>query len=351
MTTLKTFYDLSHVHHDPGQLNTPDQRPDRAFNEVPRRGLIIHQAVREAGLGPILSPADFGLAPLEAVHIPEFLRLLQTAYQAHAVQTGRAEPLWPDTFALGRFPAQMPRSIPGQLGVYCFGLYTPIFEYTWEAAYWSAQTALSAAAQLTSGDRLTYALCRPPGHHAAADLFGGFCYLNNVAIAADWLTRAGGRVAIVDVDYHHGNGSQAIFYRRADVLFCSLHADPNHEYPYYWGYAGETGSGPGEGANHNYPLPFGTDESAYFVALDDALRKVRRFGPDFLLISLGLDTFEGDPVTVPGGGFKLQTASYARMGQKFAALDLPTAVIQEGGYHQEALGANVVSFLNGLMGG
>lgn len=349
MTPLKTFYHPDHIYHDPDSLNTPDQPSGGAFSEVAQRALIIHAVLQRASLGPIFPPVDFQMGPIEAVHTPDLLRLLQTAYQTHAAQTGRAEPLMPDTFALGRFSVQMPRSIPGQLGAYCFGIYTPIFERTWEAAYWSTQVALTAAAQVTAGDRLAYALCRPPGHHAAADMFGGFCYLNNVAIAADWLARSGRRVAIVDVDYHHGNGTQAIFYDRADVLFCSLHADPHDEYPYYWGYADETGTGSGEGANYNYPLPFGTDEETYLAALDDALTEVRHFSPDILLISLGLDTFVSDPVVTPGGGFKLQTDSYARIGQRFATLNLPTVVIQEGGYYLEALGANVISFFKGIL--
>jgi acetoin utilization deacetylase AcuC-like enzyme len=190
-----------------------------------------------------------------------------------------------------------------------------------------------------AGNRAAYALCRPPGHHAAADLYGGFCYLNNTAIAARSL---GKQVAILDIDYHHGNGTQLIFYDDAEVLFCSLHADPDDDYPYYWGGAGERGSGAGSGFNHNWPLPQNTGDEAYLTALDEALEVVAKFGPRYLIVSAGFDTIAGDPV----GGFRLSMAGLRAVGLRIAALGVPVVIVQEGGYLLERLGESAVAFLS-----
>jgi acetoin utilization deacetylase AcuC-like enzyme len=192
---------------------------------------------------------------------------------------------------------------------------------------------------------VAYALCRPPGHHATANLYGGFCYLNNAAIAAHWLAMQGQRVAVVDVDYHHGNGTQAIFYGRDDVFFCSIHADPADDYPYHWGYAAVRGEGAGEGYNLNVPLPLGTGEATYLPALERGLQAVADFRPDVVVVSLGVDTAEGDPVSQ----FRLQTETFRRMGQMFAGLARPLVIVQEGGYLLVKLGENVVSFLRGVL--
>jgi acetoin utilization deacetylase AcuC-like enzyme len=197
------------------------------------------------------------------------------------------------------------------------------------------------------GTRAVYALCRPPGHHAAHDLYGGFCYLNNAAIAARYLQLSllpeGGRteIAILDFDYHHGNGTQALFYNDPTVLFSSLHADPENEYPYYWGHADERGVGAGEGFNLNYPLPLGTPDGPYLAALDQALAAIAKFDPRCLIVSAGFDIFTGDPV----GGFKVTSAGIAQIGRAVAALDLPTLILQEGGYLREKLGENALAFL------
>ncbi|MCB2038972.1 MAG: histone deacetylase family protein, partial [Ottowia sp.] len=215
-------------------------------------------------------------------------------------------------FAVWRTPARVGKSIWAELGYYCYDTSSPIFARTWDAAYWSAQCAVSAAVDVHAGAPVAYALCRPPGHHASRDLYGGFCYLNNAAIAAQWLADHGARVAIVDVDYHHGNGTQAIFYARRDVLFCSLHADPDADYPFFWGFADERGEGPGLGTNMNFPLPLGTTADGYLAALDAALAYVGDFGADVVVLSLGFDTYVDDPV----GGFRLTTADYARVGAR-----------------------------------
>lgn len=344
---MHTFYYRHHEKHDPAWLHhadTPDK--NRYYSEVAQRGHVIHDALKKAALGPISQPGDFGLDPIAEIHEYEMITLLQTAYE-RMLQEEKQGVALPETFSVGHRPHRRSLSIWGQLGSACFDTSSPIFEHTWEAAYWSAQTAVSAAALLLAGgERVTYALCRPPGHHAMRSMFGGFCYLNNAAVAANWLAQQGKRVAILDIDYHHGNGTQDIFYGRSDVLFCSIHADPLYEYPYYWGYADEFGSGHGENYTFNFPLPLKTGERRYMEAFDAALHKIRLFVPDTLIVSLGVDTFIGDPV----GGFQLTTDTFTRLGAKIAAFDLPTAVIQEGGYLLNHLGSNVVAFLGAMVG-
>lgn len=344
---MHTFYHPDHIRHDPVKLHHPDLPQRNAYYaETAQRGLLIHEAIETAAFGPITKPGDFGLEPIGAIHDYEMLVLLQNAYERAKLEEG-SESAIPNTFDVRHTPRRRLYAIWSQLGHYCFDTSSPIFEHTWDVAYWSAQTAISAAALvMASGEQAAYGLCRPPGHHAAANLYGGFCYLNNAAIAANWLVQQGQRVAILDLDYHHGNGTQAIFYGRSDVLFLSIHADPLYEYPYYWGYADEYGQDAGTGFNHNYPLSRGCQENEYMEALADARRKVQAFVPDTLLISLGVDTYIDDPV----GGFRLQTDTFTRLGVVIAAFDLPTVVIQEGGYALSHLGQNVVSFLSGLLG-
>ena len=211
---------------------------------------------------------------------------------------------WP---VVRRRPLDLDR-IDARLGAYSFDASSPIAAGTWEGAYWSAQTALTALDAVLAGERAAFALCRPPGHHAGADYLGGYCYLNNAAIAAEAAVAAGRRVAILDVDYHHGNGTQDIFYARGDVLFVSIHADPRMDYPYFWGHADETGEGEGEGATLNLPLPRGTDLAAYLPALDTALERIAAFAPDLLVVSYGADTFAGDPIS----HFRLETRGLCR---------------------------------------
>ena len=286
------------------------------------------------------------MEPINEIHDHDMLSLIKNAYQRLNVgQTAR--PVIPETFNVDSHSKHRPYSVWGLLGMYAFDVSSPIFEKTWDVAYWSAQTAISAAALvLAGGEQFAYALCRPPGHHAMRGKFGGFCYLNNVAIAANWLAQQGHRIAILDIDYHHGNGTQEIFYGRSDVLVCSIHADPLNEYPYYWGYADEFGTGSGTNYNFNFPLPKHCRELKYMAAFDEALHKIRQYVPDILLISLGVDIVKEDPV----GGFQLETASLTRLGAKIAAFDLPTIIVQEGGYFLPDLGKNAIAFLNGILG-
>lgn len=292
----------------------------------------------------VVSPDDFGLGPLGDVHSPQLLALLQTAYRRFAQLKEGPRPAIPDTFAVGESGGRLSSNIWAQLGRHCTDNLTPILADTWDAAYWSAQAALSAARALTEGAPLVYALCRPPGHHAYHDLYGGYCYLNNAAIAAHWLTRQGHRLAVVDIDYHHGNGTQAIFYDRADVFVCSLHADPQEEYPYYAGYPEEMGRGAGEGYTLNLPLPLSTRETDYLHGLAWALDAVDGAAPDVLVVSLGFDTLAGDP----HGGMGLTPESFRPIGRCLSALGRPLLLVQEGGYLVDALPAALRALLEGL---
>lgn len=293
-----------------------------------------------------LSPArDFAMAPLLRVHTPDYLDFLATAHERW-LAAGRVGDaigyIWP---VVARRDVRLDR-IDALLGRYSMDASTPIATGTWEAAYWAAQTALTALQPLLAGEaRTSFALCRPPGHHAGADYCGGYCYLNNAAIAARAATDAGHeRVAILDVDYHHGNGTQDIFGQAPDVFFASIHADPATDYPFYWGHADERGDGAGEGATLNLPLPRGTGIDAYLPALDRALDAIVAFDASLLVVSFGADTFAEDPIS----HFALTTADYPRLAERIAGLGLPTLIVMEGGYAVGALGDNVSTFLSGF---
>ena len=335
---MRIVYSDKHQLHDTTRL-LYDGQP-YVTEEVPARAEVILSAVRAAGLGPVSAPADHGLDPILAVHDSDFVRHLQTIYAENAAFFKKNEPVYSEVFPT-RGWRHRPRGFLGRTGWYAFGAGTPITAGTWQAAYWSAQCALSAADLVRATGETAYALCRPPGHHAAANLYGGFCYLNNAAIAARAL---GPQVAVLDIDYHHGNGTQEIFYSDPAVLFCSLHADPEDDYPYYWGGADERGQGPGEGFNRNFPLAQGTDDDTYLRALDAALKFISDFGPRCLIVSAGLDIAAGDAA----GGFAITPAGFSAIGRQMAALKLPTLLVQEGGYLLEKLGENAVALLQGF---
>ncbi len=329
---MKIFYSEKHLLHDPQQ-----------DWEVAERGAVIFAALTAAQVGEVCAPKDWGMGPITAVHTPNMIQFLHTAF-AQMQKEAPVSAVIPNNFAVRHINDHLPRTIWGKLGYYCTDVTTPIMADTWLAAYWSAQVALSAANHVNTHGETAYALCRPPGHHAYADLYGGYCYLNNAAIAAHWLTQQQQTVAIVDVDYHHGNGTQSIFYDRDDVLFCSIHADPNDEYPFYHGFANEKGDGEGFGLTVNYPLPLGTAGKTYLKTVKWAMNKVIQFDPDILIISLGVDTAAGDP----NGGFLLNTNDFALIGQAFSRANVPKVIIQEGGYSLDTLGANVLAFLETL---
>jgi acetoin utilization deacetylase AcuC-like enzyme len=335
---MRTVYTDRHKLHNTDEVEVEGH--PFVTEEIPARAEIIVQAVQSAQLGPVTAPTDHGLEPILAVHDGDYVSFLRRVYAEKAAFYEEAAPVFTWTFAT-RYTGRKPKTFLGLLGYYAFGWGTPILEGTWDAAYWSAQCALSAAHWLQAGEPVVYALCRPPGHHAATDLYGGFCYLNNAAIAARYLGQDGNRVAVLDIDYHHGNGTQAIFYDDPEVLFCSLHADPDYDYPFYWGAADERGAGAGEGYNYNWPLPLGTDDATYLRALESGIAVIRNFSPDYLVVSLGLDIVSGDEV----GGFNVTTEGLRAIGAQIAGLSLPTLIVQEGGYLLERLGDNAVAFL------
>jgi acetoin utilization deacetylase AcuC-like enzyme len=321
-------------------------------HESPQRVTAIREALLATGDFVLEAPVEQGPDPIAAVHEVELIDLVEHAW-TDAITAGRdpSRPLLPDTFLLGAYAAGMalerlPLGRHDRLGAYCFDTATPIVAGTADAARAAVDIALTAIDRVLAGAPLAYGLCRPPGHHAGRNLIGGYCFFNNAAIGAQSLVDRGAqRVAILDVDFHHGNGTQQIFWERGNVLYVSLHGDPAVSYPYFSGYASERGSGAGEGATLNLPLAAGTDGDAYLAALDEALAAIRDFGPDApLIVSLGFDTYHADPIC----NLALQTDDYAHIGAAIASLDLPVVALQEGGYAVEALGANAVAFLGGL---
>ena len=313
--------------------------------ECPERANNVLQAIREQGFGTLMEPSTFGEDKLTRIHAPDYIQFLKDVWPAWLASDETASNARPDTFVGAGMRRADTECINGKLGRYSFDSTSPFVEGSWQAILTSANIALTGADLIKGGERRAFALCRPPGHHATVNYCGGYCYLNNAALATQSLLDGGAKkIAVIDVDYHHGNGTQSIFYGRNDVLTISLHADPRLEYPFFLGYADEPGEGEGHGFNINYPLPFGTDWDKYEVALQDALSQVRRFEPDALVVALGLDTFAGDPTTY----FDIATTDFLPMGAAIAALDLQTLVVLEGGYSVEHIGANTISFLTGI---
>ena len=336
---MKVFYSEKHRKHAPpfevfdGGLRAP------YMENSDRMDSILH-ALNQTDWTELCEPKDFGLAPIYAVHDRDYIDFLRSCWTEWLASEARDKStLLPATFALRRHPHK-PTGLLGRAGYYLMDLSACIVEGTYEAALSSANCALSSAEALANGDRVAFALCRPPGHHAGKDYAGGYCFINNAAVAANWLS-SNGRVAALDIDYHCGNGTQDIFYERDDVLTISIHADPDFEYPHYWGYADETGSGMGAGFHKNYPLEKGTDNARYLAALDEALSFVREFQPKHLVISAGMDIYADDPL----GTIKVTTEGIGEIGKMIASLGLPTVIVMEGGYANEVLGTNVVTFL------
>jgi acetoin utilization deacetylase AcuC-like enzyme len=313
--------------------------------EVPERCEVLLRAARDAG-HEVVAPDDAGLGPIAAVHTAVYLQFLQGIHQRWQRIEGGSEEVIPNIHPDHR-GAGYPKSAVGQAGYHMADAACPIGAETWRSAYASAQAAIHGAGLVQTGTPFAYALCRPPGHHAFTDLAGGFCYLNNSAIAAQVLRGAVGRVAILDVDLHHGNGTQGIFYERPDVLTVSLHADPVRFYPFFWGYADERGAGPGLDFNLNLPLPRASGDEAFLEALKAALARIGAFAPGALVVALGLDAYEDDPF----GGLKITTGGFARIAEAVAGLGLPTLLVQEGGYLCDDLGANLVAFLGAFEAG
>lgn len=316
-------------------------------HESPERAAMVRDAFRAANLGPEEPARDFGLAPILAVHDAAYVDFLRTAWERWTA-AGRGGQALSFVFAAAGMRRDVPPDdIDGLLGFYGFDAGSPIVPGTWAAAYGAAQSALTGAALLGAGERAAFALVRPPGHHAGRAVFGGYCFLNNAAIAAQALRDAGhARVTVLDVDYHHGNGTQDIFWTRGDVQVISLHADPRQEFPYFLGHADEHGAGDGLGATLNLPLPWGTGWTVYAGALDTACAAVEAFGPSAVVVSLGVDTWEGDPIS----RFTLRHEHFRHIGARIQALGRPTLFVLEGGYAVAEIGRNVVAVLQGFEG-
>ncbi|PWK76144.1 histone deacetylase family protein [Aminobacter sp. AP02] len=339
---MKTFYAAEQKRHDPKAfLSMGAQKPNP---EQPERVERLLLGARGAG-SAIHRPANYGLGPIAAVHTPEYIEFLTHIFERWQRMEGASAEVIPNIHPIAR-NGTYPAGAAGQAGYHMADTACPISAETFESACWSAWSAVAATEAVLSGEPAAYALCRPPGHHAFADVAGGFCFFNNSAIAAQRLRATAARVAILDVDLHHGNGTQGIFYNRADVLTVSLHADPSRFYPFFWGHADERGEGAGLGYNCNLPLPRKSGDAEFLEALGHANRRIRAFAPDALVVALGLDAFEGDPF----GGLSVTTSGFSRIAEAIAKLGLPTVIVQEGGYLCDALGDNLTAFLTSFAG-
>ncbi len=343
---MLTFYNEHHAQHR-GRYEMFRGEMVPCFEKPERADMVLAEFERR-GLGQIVTPHGVSLASLERIHSPRYLHFLRSAWSEWiALDPSNAErdafpSVWP---IRGHRSDVEPDNFAARMGLYSMDGGTPLTAGTWTAAKTGADCAVNAAHALRLGERGTFALTRPPGHHAGADFFGGYCFLNNAALAAQHLLDDGARkVAILDIDYHHGNGTQSIFYGRDDVLFISIHADPKSEYPFYLGHADEIGEGAGAGYNMNLPLPHGATAAQWYAALETACIKLAGFGADALVVSLGVDTFAGDPLS----HFTLQSSDFLRIGERIAHIGLPTAFIFEGGYAVAEVGINAVNVLEGF---
>jgi acetoin utilization deacetylase AcuC-like enzyme/GNAT superfamily N-acetyltransferase len=314
---------------------------ERGYVQSPVRVEAILKEIMPSGLFARLPVQSFNEDHIRAVHKGSFVDYLKRA--CALVPEGTS--IYPYVFPI-RNAARPPKDLPLRAGYYCIDTFTPLNRNVWPAAERAVDCALTGARHLLEGFRAAYALVRPPGHHAERRSFGGFCYLNSAAVAANYLSRFG-TVAVLDVDYHHGNGTQDIFYARSDVLTVSIHGHPRFTFPYFSGFEDEKGEGAGAGYNLNIPLQENLDGSAYRAALETALRRVRRFRPRYLVIAFGLDTARGDPT----GSFTLRARDFSENGRLLGALRLPTLVVQEGGYRTRSLGTNARHFFGGLWQG
>ncbi|AGI25747.1 histone deacetylase family protein [Pseudomonas sp. MT3] len=336
---MQTFFHPDQLLHIPrsyfsrGRMRTPQ--------EVPQRAEQLLAAVHALGF-PLAQPQDFGREPLLGVHSKAYLDFLEHAYERwHEAAEDWGDEVMSNVFIREGNPL---RGILAQAARYLADGSCPVGEHTWRAAYWSAQSAVAAARVVRDGAPAAYALCRPPGHHAREEGAGGFCYLNNAAIAAAELRARFDKVAILDTDMHHGQGIQEIFYGRDDVLYVSVHGDPTNFYPVVAGFEDEHGTGQGEGFNLNLPMAHGASEEDFFVQVTAALQAVREFGAQALVLSLGFDIYKDDPQSKVA----VTTEGFGRLGREVASLGLPKVIVQEGGYHLPTLPANAQAFFGGL---
>ncbi len=337
------------VFHHNQLLHNPQRYLQRGhivgFPEQPERARRLLKGVRAAGCEMHAARAH-GEAAILAVHTSRYVKFLDNAWRKWNRPKGKAYEEVMASIRPVEKPARYPSDILGQAGWHQQDFSCPITEHTWQSVRASADTALSAAELVAEGERVAYALCRPPGHHAYADRAGGFCYLNNTAIAAQYLRGYWDQVAVLDIDVHHGNGTQGIFYNRSDVLTVSIHADPKKYYPFYYGYENQRGKGPGTGYNINIPVPVKSDDEVWMGALELALGEIQDAAPGALVVALGLDAHESDPLN----GGAVTTGGFTRMASAIAKLGVPTVIVQEGGYLTDDLENNLAAFLKGFGG-
>jgi acetoin utilization deacetylase AcuC-like enzyme len=341
---MLTVYSSDHrLHHGvelkDGAISASFEKPERAETVLAR--------VKAVGLGDVIAPNSYDRSDYIGAHSERYVEFLATAWSEWTA-TGRTCQALPLVWPIRGLPSiDLPQFIDGKLGFFSMDAGSPINAGTWNAVCSSANSALTGVDRLSSGARAAFALCRPPGHHAGREYMGGYCYLNNAAIAAQRSLEQGAkRVAVLDIDFHHGNGTQEIFYARSDVLYVSIHGDPAVCYPYFSGHADERGIGPGEGFNLNLPLPKGTGMAEFEAALFDASATIARYKADVLIVSLGVDTFEGDPIS----HFRLHTPDYLRIGEMIEGFGVPTLFVMEGGYMVDEIGLNAVNVLLGFEG-
>lgn len=345
---MKVVYSAAHERLDP--IYSVQAGVQGAAPDEPARATSILQGLTADGGFEIEAPTEHGLDPITALHDPDLVAFLETAWDLWTAE-GNTHPLYPDTLMHrslreGMGPVREPEAILARMGYWCFETFTPIVEGSYTSARAAVDVALTGADHILGGERLLYGLCRPPGHHVGPRIFGGSSYLNNAAIAAERLTtQTGEPVAVLDLDYHHGNGTQQLFYGRGDVLYVSLHGDPVRAWPYFSGHADETGTGDGEGATKNFPLPAGCADEAYLETLEEALALIARHGAQRLVVSLGFDTYRLD-----GEDFELTNEAFHEIGGRVADAGQPTLVLQEGGYYVPHLGRNAVQWLRGAEG-
>ncbi|MBI3162319.1 MAG: histone deacetylase family protein [Chloroflexi bacterium] len=341
---MKIVYSEDHRKHFP-PFEVFDGGKRMRYHENPDRMDKILAALKKTDWAEFIAPSDFRLDPVLAVHDKDYIAFLASAWtewldsDPEVATSPEENAFLPASFALRR-KSRVPGTLLGKGGYYMMDLSACIVEGTYTAALTSANCALSAAESVTNERLSAFALCRPPGHHAGKDYAGGYCFINNAAVAANWLSSRG-KTAILDIDYHAGNGTQDIFYERNDVLTISIHGDPDFDYPHFIGYADETGADDGLGFHKNFPLPKNTNDEGYLSILDEALVLIRNFAPQYLVLSAGMDIFDGDPL----GAFKITHEGFTEIGRRIAAPGIPTAIIMEGGYANEALGINTINLL------